>query len=117
MRTIDTLLTNKWNDPLIKENLNSIYDYLEKNYKFLNCFEKYVAEIESGDLKWGSLHTNDFWEDNFKEFEREGFKYVKMLCEIVNKTEPVNNSEKIEMIAVACFDIGEFARLYPGGAL
>lgn len=35
MRTIDTLLTNKWNDPLIKENLNSIYDYLEKNYKFL----------------------------------------------------------------------------------
>lgn len=35
MRTIDTLLTNKWNDPLIKEFLNSIYDYLEKNYKFL----------------------------------------------------------------------------------
>jgi hypothetical protein len=35
MRTIDTLLTNKWNDPVIKENLNSIYDYLDKNYKYL----------------------------------------------------------------------------------
>lgn len=40
-----------------------------------------------------------------------------MLCDVVNKTEPVNNSEKIEMISVACYDIGEFARLYPGGAL
>ena len=76
-----------------------------------------MKEIESGDLKWGSLHTNDFWEDNFKEFERDGFKYIKMLCEVVNRTEPVNNSDKIDMIAVACFDIGEFARLYPGGAL
>ena len=35
MRTIDILLTNKWNDPLIKEYLNSTYDYLDKNYKFL----------------------------------------------------------------------------------
>lgn len=35
MRTIDTLLTNKWNDSLIKESLNFIYDYLDKNYKFL----------------------------------------------------------------------------------
>ena len=76
-----------------------------------------MKEIESGDLKWGSLHTNDFWEDNFKEFERDGFKYVKILCDIVNKTEQVDYSEKIQMIAVACFDIGEFARLYPGGAL
>lgn len=40
-----------------------------------------------------------------------------MLCDIVNKTEPVNDNNRIEMISVACFDIGEFARLYPGGAL
>lgn len=33
MRTIDILLTNKWNDQSIKEMLHSIYDYLEKNYK------------------------------------------------------------------------------------
>jgi hypothetical protein len=35
MRTIDILLTNKWNDPVIKEQLNFIYDYLEKNYKIM----------------------------------------------------------------------------------
>lgn len=35
MRTIDILLTNKLNDPLIKDNLHYIFDYLEKNYKFM----------------------------------------------------------------------------------
>ena len=35
MRTIDILLTNKWNDSLIRELLNQIYDFLDKNYKIM----------------------------------------------------------------------------------
>jgi hypothetical protein len=33
MQTVSILLTNKWNDPVIKELLNYCLDYLEKNYK------------------------------------------------------------------------------------
>ena len=33
MQTVSILLTNKWNDPIIKELLNYSLDYLEKNYK------------------------------------------------------------------------------------
>ena len=33
MQTVSILLTNKWNDPVIKELLHLIYDFLEKNYK------------------------------------------------------------------------------------
>ena len=33
MQTVSILLTNKWNDPIIKELLNYTFDYLEKNYK------------------------------------------------------------------------------------
>jgi V-type H+-transporting ATPase subunit H len=33
MQTVSILLTNKWNDPIIKELLNYCFDYLEKNYK------------------------------------------------------------------------------------
>jgi hypothetical protein len=33
MQTVTILLTNKWNDPIIKELLNSCLDFLEKNYK------------------------------------------------------------------------------------
>ena len=34
-----------------------------------SSFEKFVKELESGKLKWGSLHTTSFWEDNYKDFE------------------------------------------------
>ena len=33
MQTVTILLTNKWNDPVIKELLNFCLDFLEKNYK------------------------------------------------------------------------------------
>ena len=33
MQTVSILLTNKWNDPIIKELLNYCLDFLEKNYK------------------------------------------------------------------------------------
>ena len=33
MQTVTILLTNKWNDPIIKELLNFSLDFLEKNYK------------------------------------------------------------------------------------
>ena len=33
MQTVTILLTNKWNDPVIKELLNLSLDFLEKNYK------------------------------------------------------------------------------------
>ena len=33
MQTVSILLTNKWNDPIIKELLNHSLDFLEKNYK------------------------------------------------------------------------------------
>ena len=35
MKTIDILLTHKWSDPLIKDLLNNIYEFLDKNYKFM----------------------------------------------------------------------------------
>ena len=112
MRTIDILLTNKWNDPMIKELLYFIYDYLEKNYKIMNSFDKYVKEVESGELKQGALHTTAFWEENYKEFETGNFENIRRLVKILQK----EGDEDIEMKCIACFDLGEFARLYPGGA-
>ena len=33
MQTVSILLTNKWNDPIIRDLLNLCFDFLEKNYK------------------------------------------------------------------------------------
>ncbi|MCQ2816156.1 MAG: hypothetical protein MJ252_02710 [archaeon] len=94
--------------------MNFIYDFLEKNYKITNSFDKYVKELEGGKLKPGSLHSTGFWEENYKEFETNSFEYIRRLVRIVQVGE--GEEEDIEMKCIACFDLGEFARLYPGGA-
>jgi V-type H+-transporting ATPase subunit H len=80
-----------------------------------SSFEKYVKELESGDIKQGSLHTSSFWEDNYKEFEHNNFEYIKMLVRILQNPNNLTDRD-IEMKCIACFDLGEFVRLYPGGA-
>lgn len=122
MRTIDILITNKWNDGIIKDLLNEIYEFLDKNYKITNSFDKYVKELETGVLKPGALHSTGFWEENFKEFEVNSFENIRRLVKIIQNGDslikPDDNEKKkeIEGKAIACFDLGEFARLYPGGA-
>jgi hypothetical protein len=86
---------------------------LECIYPFPSSFEKYVKELESGNLKPGSLHTTPFWEDNFREFEHNNFEYIRQLVRILQNP---NIEHDIEMKCIACFDLGEFSRLYPGGA-
>jgi hypothetical protein len=120
MRTIDILLTTKWSDLAIKKDLNELYDFLDKNYKIMTSFEKYAKEMDNGNLKWGSLHTINFWEDHYKEFEFNNFEYIRKLVRILGS----NNEKKgealderaIEMKCIACYDLGEFSRLYPGGS-
>lgn len=111
MRTIDILLTNKWNDPAIKELLSEIYDFLDKNYKIMNSFDKYVKELQSGTLKNGSLHSVAFWEENYKNFEADNFDNIRRLIIIIR-----NPNIPVEQKSIACFDLGEFSRLYPNGA-
>lgn len=69
--------------------------------------------MDAGDLKQGSLHTAAFWEDNYKEFEYNKFEYIRRLVSLINHE---GGEENVEQKSIACFDIGEFARLYPAGA-
>lgn len=45
MQTVSILLTNKWNDPIIKELLNYCLDYLEKNYKSMKLVNIYFYKF------------------------------------------------------------------------
>lgn len=73
-----------------------------------------MKEIDSGVIKKGSLHSREFWEDNYKEFEFSNFDYIRRLVKFVEFN--AVNDNQIEQQCIACFDLGEFARLYPGGA-
>ena len=73
-----------------------------------------MKEVDSGILKKGSLHTREFWEENYKDFELSNFEYIRRLVRFVLKN--AEDTAHIEQQCIACFDLGEFARLYPGGA-
>lgn len=83
-------------------------------YFYFSSFDKYKAELDSGKLRWGFLHSSDFWEDNFKNFEFQNFEYIRILSQILKA--PIIKDSDVEMKCIACFDIGEFAKLYPAAS-
>ena len=83
------------------------------NYLF-SSFEKYKKEIDSGKLKWGFLHTSEFWEDHFRDFEYKDFEYIRLLTEIIKA--PQIRDADLDKKCIACYDLGEFAKFYPGGS-
>lgn len=70
-------------DQNLRENLNALEDVLEKNYRILSSFEKYVKEINTNTLRWGPCHSENFWKENVKRFELDDFKYVNKLVELL----------------------------------
>lgn len=92
-------------DQNLRENLNALEDVLEKNYRILSSFEKYVKEINTNTLRWGPCHSENFWKENVKRFEFDDFKYVNKLVELLQ-------SEDAQTRAISCYDLGEFCRFH-----
>lgn len=89
-----------------KENINYLIDILEKNYKIVSSWEKYIKEIKTERLSFGPCHTEKFWKENIKRIEESEFWVVKKLAELLDSKDEVTQ-------AVACYDLGEFSRLHP----
>lgn len=94
------------NDERIKENIALLIDVLEKNYKIFSSYEKFVKELETEQLSFGPCHTEKFWKEHYKKTEGDDFRVIDLLVKLLDSP---NDTTK----AVACFDLGEFARLYP----
>ena len=75
-------------------------------------WEVYRAEVESGRLEWGIVHTETFFKENARLMEgpNEDFSMVKKLVKLVA-------SHDEQVAAIACFDLGEFVRHYPNGRM
>ena len=74
----------------------------------MTTWDIYMAEVESGHLSWGILHTEKFFKENAKAMEGTdgNFRMVRLLIKLVL-------SDDDEVACVACYDIGEFSRHYP----
>jgi len=64
--------------------------------------------VKSGNLAWGACHEQQFWKENVRCIEEDDFAVVRRLCTLLHSPDE-------EVIAIACYDIGEFCRFYPRG--
>jgi len=113
LKEVEKLLAKKWADEDIVNDLEVLRDALQKNVAELSSFDKYKQELVSGDLEWSPVHRSEkFWRENVHRFEE---KQNHALSILVGLLKAENSSPKV--LAVACFDIGEFVRFHPRGRI
>ncbi|GMI08577.1 hypothetical protein TrVE_jg7386 [Triparma verrucosa] len=108
LKRVNNLLSSPQSDPDVLSDLSTLKTLLEKSYQNLTTWDVYVSELKSGILEWGAVHTERFWRENSKNMEDNDFEILKILNRLLV-------SGSTQTIAIACYDIGEFSRFYPGG--
>lgn len=108
LHTIQPLEYEKWRDSELYDSIRAVASRVANETSRHSNFERYEKELKSGSLKWGFIHSEKFWLENVNNFERENFAAVDRLVALLNSSDAVTQ-------AVACHDLGEFARLHPSG--
>lgn len=113
-----TKLQNRpWVDNEIVELLERLWKYFDQNYHEFSSFEKWKKQVQRKQLTWSPVHTEKFWQAAFIFFnEAENLACIDILIEILGFPEnSVHYQNTDVMKAVACYDLGEFARFFPLG--
>lgn len=110
MRVLDNLSQRKWGDDDIVNNIEHLSEMLQNNIAELSSFDMYKKEVLSGQLDWTPVHKSaKFWRENVMKFEQNQFELLGVLVNLLR------TSENAVVLAVACYDIGEFIRVHPRG--
>lgn len=107
-KTLRTLRERPWTDPDVVDDIEILNKTILSNYRELSSWDKYLSEVESGDLDWGLTHTDAFWKENVRLAEADDFSLVKSLVALLAAEDP-------KVVAISCYDLGEFVRFYPNG--
>ena len=75
-----------------------------------SSIDKLRNQVNRKQLRWGPCHTQKFWQENIILFDRDAAN-LDLMGKIVDCLKVKDDSVK----AVACYDLGEFARFYPMG--
>jgi len=110
MKQVDLMKERQWTDPDIVDDLDVLHKLLHENYKEMSRWDVYRAEVESGHLEWGILHTEKFFKQNARNMEGPDgdFNILKLLIKLTASPDE-------DVMSIACYDIGEFVRHYPNG--
>ncbi|KAI0025320.1 ARM repeat-containing protein [Xylariomycetidae sp. FL0641] len=98
-------------DPDLQEDLERLKEMLEEYQKTKTTFDEYVAEVQSGHLRWSPPHRHQvFWTENARKIlEFENGEIPRKLADIMKK--PWENDKAV--LAIACNDVGCLVREVP----
>ena len=108
VKTLKTLKDKHWADVDIADDVEALHKILLANYRELSTLERYAAEVESGDLAWGLVHSEKFWRENARAAEANDFALIKTLVKLLS---PSNDPT---VVSIACYDVGEFVHSRAG---
>ena len=108
LREIDAIAKRVIKDEDVKAYIEQVATIMEQSIKILSSYEKYIAELQNGNLVPGVTHTEAFWKENVRHFEENRFENISKIAALLQSSD-----ETCQVLA--CFDLGEFARLHPFG--
>lgn len=109
---VDALLSQepRISDPEMLDDLTYLREAIRTNRRRLTSLERYAKDLNAKRFEWTAVHTTDFWKDNVRRFEADDFRMVKQLADLL-----LDPSVDETTLAVALFDLGEFAVQHPQG--
>ncbi|KAI1304759.1 armadillo-type protein [Xylaria venustula] len=98
-------------DPDLQEDLDKLKEMLEEYQKTKTTFDEYVAEVQSGHLRWSPPHRHQvFWTENARKIlEFENGEIPRKIADIMKK--PWENDKAV--LAIACNDVGNLVKEVP----
>ncbi|TDZ37610.1 V-type proton ATPase subunit H [Colletotrichum spinosum] len=108
---LENLTGRHLTDADLLEDLHNLKDLLEEYTKTKTTFDEYVAEVESGHLRWSPPHRNQvFWAENARKIlDYENGAVLRKLAEIMKK--PWDSDKQV--LAIACNDVGALVKEVP----
>jgi len=111
VKPLESATTRAWADDDIKADLEYINNKLERDIAALSGFDFYKQEVMSGNLTWSTVHKSEkFWRENAHHLEENDHHLLMVLKELLSSSNPT-------VQAIACYDLGEFARFHPRGKI
>lgn len=108
---LETLGGRQLTDPDLQEDLGRLRERLDEHARTKTTFDEYVAEVESGHLRWSPPHRSQmFWAENTRRIlDHENGAVLRKISEIMAK----NWDNDKQVLAIACSDIGFLLREAP----
>lgn len=111
LRTLSLMSRRNYGDADILPEVDSLLAILEKNIEDTTSFADYKQEVMSGRLDWTPVHKSEkFWKENIKEFEKDDYKILRELGDILR-----SDSADPKSLTIICHDFGEFVKYHPQG--